>query len=82
MKKNIRIIGIPLVSWAIPQRCQHVSSALRYANVADRAAMYVGQSIGLIHAIPTCEDLLSKMVQEAEEQINKVQNSSNKKQFS
>ena len=39
----------------------------------DHAALYVGQSIGLIHDIPTCEELLSKMVQEAEEQINKIQ---------
>ena len=39
----------------------------------DHAALYVGQSIGLIHDIPTCEELLSEMVQEAEEQINKVE---------
>lgn len=38
----------------------------------SHAPLYVGQSIGLIHDIPTCEELLSKMIQEAEQQINKV----------
>ncbi|MBN2179246.1 MAG: nitronate monooxygenase [Deltaproteobacteria bacterium] len=35
----------------------------------DVAPMMVGQSIGLIHDIPTCEELIERMVHEAEEQI-------------
>ena len=36
-------------------------------------AMMVGQSIGLIHSVPTCAELLRDMMQEAVEQINSVQ---------
>jgi nitronate monooxygenase len=35
----------------------------------DLAPMMVGQSIGLIHDIVTCEELLERMAKEAEEQI-------------
>lgn len=38
----------------------------------DIAPMMVGQSIGLIHDVPTCKELLDRMVQEAEEQLSKV----------
>jgi len=36
----------------------------------DNAPLYVGQSIGLIHDIPTCAELLDRMVTEAGERIN------------
>jgi len=35
----------------------------------EAAPMYVGQSIGLIHDVPSCEELLERMVSEAEERI-------------
>jgi nitronate monooxygenase len=38
----------------------------------EAAPMYVGQSIGLIHDIPTCAELLDKMTREAEERIMAV----------
>jgi NAD(P)H-dependent flavin oxidoreductase YrpB (nitropropane dioxygenase family) len=34
--------------------------------------MMVGQSIGLIHDIPTCEELLEEMMREAEERISSM----------
>ncbi|HET57070.1 MAG TPA: nitronate monooxygenase [Deltaproteobacteria bacterium] len=40
----------------------------------DHAPLYVGQSIGLIHDIPTCADLLDRMVAEAGERINSIRN--------
>ncbi len=40
----------------------------------DHAPLYVGQSIGLIHDIPTCIELLDRMVAEAGERINSVRN--------
>jgi len=38
----------------------------------EAAPMYVGQSIGLIHDIPTCKELLERMVTKAEERINNL----------
>jgi len=38
----------------------------------DVAPMMVGQSIGLIHDVVTCKELLKRMADEAEEQIAKV----------
>ena len=38
----------------------------------EAAPMYVGQSIGLIHDVPTCRELLERMVFEAEERINNL----------
>lgn len=38
----------------------------------DVAPMMVGQSIGLIHDIPTCEELLETMVKEARKQLEEV----------
>ncbi|MBW2091952.1 MAG: nitronate monooxygenase [Deltaproteobacteria bacterium] len=38
----------------------------------DMAPMMVGQSIGLIHNIPTCAELIEGMMAEAEAQIKKV----------
>ena len=38
----------------------------------DYAVMGVGQSIGLIHDIPTCQELLDRMIIEAEEQITSI----------
>ena len=38
----------------------------------DAAPMYVGQSIGLIHDIPTCAELVERMIAEAREQVRKL----------
>ncbi len=38
----------------------------------EAAPMYVGQSIGLIHDVPSCEDLLERMVADAEARIKKL----------
>ncbi|MEN8210267.1 MAG: nitronate monooxygenase [Thermodesulfobacteriota bacterium] len=38
----------------------------------EAAPMYVGQSIGLIHDVPTCKELLERMVLDAEIQINNL----------
>ncbi len=38
----------------------------------EAAPMYVGQSIGLIHDVPTCKELLERMTSEAEERINNL----------
>jgi len=38
----------------------------------EAAPMYVGQSIGLIHDVPTCRELLERMIFEAEERINNL----------
>ncbi|MCD6581807.1 MAG: nitronate monooxygenase, partial [Desulfuromusa sp.] len=40
----------------------------------EAAPMYVGQSIGLIHDVPSCEELLERMVSEAEERIISLKN--------
>jgi len=56
---------IPLVSG------ERVLKAWETGDV-DAAPMMVGQSIGLIHSVPTCAELLKEMMQEAVEQINAV----------
>ncbi len=38
----------------------------------EAAPMYVGQSIGLIHNVPSCKELLEKMMSDAEERINNL----------
>lgn len=38
----------------------------------DVAPMMVGQSIGLIQDVPTCKELLERMVKEAEETLERV----------
>jgi len=38
----------------------------------DGAPLGIGQSIGLIHDVPTCRELLERMVRQAEERIAKV----------
>ena len=38
----------------------------------DAAPMYVGQSIGLINDIPTCAELLERMMAEAREQVRQL----------
>ncbi len=38
----------------------------------DAAPMYVGQSIGLINDIPTCAELVERMMAEAREQVRKL----------
>lgn len=38
----------------------------------DIAPMMVGQSIGLIHDVPTCKELLDRMMEEAEDQLAKI----------
>jgi len=40
----------------------------------EAAPMYVGQSIGLIHDVPTCRELLEKMMSDAEERIKNLKN--------
>jgi NAD(P)H-dependent flavin oxidoreductase YrpB (nitropropane dioxygenase family) len=56
---------IPLVSG------ERVLKAWETGDV-NAAPMMVGQSIGLIHSIPTCAELLKEMMQEAEERINAI----------
>lgn len=58
---------IPLVSG------ERVLKAWETGDV-NAAPMMVGQSIGLIHSIPTCAELLKDMMQEAVARINSVQN--------
>jgi nitronate monooxygenase len=48
---------------------ERISKAWDTGNVDD-AAMQVGQSIGLMHDIPSCKELLDRMIKEAEEQID------------
>ncbi len=57
---------IPLVSG------ERVLKAWETGDV-NAAPMMVGQSIGLIHSVPTCAELLKDMMQAAVEQINAVQ---------
>ncbi|NOX34880.1 MAG: nitronate monooxygenase [Deltaproteobacteria bacterium] len=56
---------IPLISG---KRCQE---AWKTGDV-DIAPMMVGQSIGMIHDIPTCAELLEKMMSETIERIDKI----------
>ena len=57
---------IPLVSG------ERVLKAWETGDV-NAAPMMVGQSIGLIHSVPTCAELLKDMMEEAVEQIRTVQ---------
>ena len=50
---------------------KRISDAWETGDV-DLAPMMVGQSIGLIHDIPTCEELLEEMMREAEERISSM----------
>ena len=59
---------IPLISG------KRVAEAWETGNV-DIAPMMVGQSIGLIHDIPTVNELLERMVMEAKEHLKKAQDS-------
>jgi nitronate monooxygenase len=54
---------IPLISG---ERCQ---KAWETGDV-EAAPMMVGQSIGLIHDIPSCKEFLERMMSEAEDRIN------------
>lgn len=56
---------IPLISG---ERCRN---AWENGDV-DAAPMMVGQSIGLIHSVPTCAELLETMMAEAEERLQAV----------
>jgi NAD(P)H-dependent flavin oxidoreductase YrpB (nitropropane dioxygenase family) len=49
---------------------ERMKDAWEGGNV-DLAPMMVGQSIGLIHDVVTCEELLKRMMDEAEEEIQK-----------
>ena len=57
---------IPLVSG------ERVLKAWETGDV-NAAPMMVGQSIGLIHSVPTCAELLKEMMQEAIGKIHAVQ---------
>jgi nitronate monooxygenase len=50
---------------------KRISDAWETGDV-DLAPMMVGQSIGLIHNISTCEELLEEMMRDAEEQISLI----------
>ena len=50
---------------------KRISDAWETGDV-DLAPMMVGQSIGLIHNIPTCAELLEDMMREAEDQISLI----------
>jgi NAD(P)H-dependent flavin oxidoreductase YrpB (nitropropane dioxygenase family) len=50
---------------------ERMKDAWEDGNV-DIAPMMVGQSIGLIHDIPTCQELLDGMMEEAEVQLAKI----------
>jgi NAD(P)H-dependent flavin oxidoreductase YrpB (nitropropane dioxygenase family) len=56
---------IPLVSG------ERVLKAWETGDV-NAAPMMVGQSIGLIHSIPTCAELLKEMMQEATDRVNAI----------
>jgi enoyl-CoA hydratase/carnithine racemase len=56
---------IPLISG---EKCKN---AWQTGDV-DTAPMMVGQSIGLIHSVPTCVELLETMMAEAEERLQAV----------
>ncbi len=58
---------IPLLSG------KKVKEAWELGNVED-APMMMGQSVGLVKDIPTCKELIERMVKEAREDINRVAN--------
>jgi nitronate monooxygenase len=57
---------IPLVSGERVLKASHTGDV-------NAAPMKVGQSIGLIHSVPTCAELLKDMMEEAVGQIRNVQ---------
>jgi len=56
---------IPLISG------ERVKEAWQSGNV-DRAPMMMGQSVGLVNDIPTCKELIERMVAEAETDIERL----------
>jgi NAD(P)H-dependent flavin oxidoreductase YrpB (nitropropane dioxygenase family) len=58
---------IPLISG------ERVREAWATGDV-DRAPMMMGQSVGLVHDIPTCKELIERMVAEAEADIERLTN--------
>ena len=58
---------IPLISG------QRVKEAWEFGNV-DNAPMMMGQSVGLVKDIPTCKDLIERIVMEARSDIERVTN--------
>ncbi|HOO70482.1 MAG TPA: nitronate monooxygenase [Spirochaetota bacterium] len=56
---------IPLMSG---ERCKRAWAE----GDVDIAPMMVGQSVGLVHDVVSCKELLARMCQEAEEQITKI----------
>jgi nitronate monooxygenase len=58
---------IPLISG------QRVKDAWEFGNV-DNAPMMMGQSVGLVKDIPSCKDLLERIVAEAKADIENVTN--------
>jgi NAD(P)H-dependent flavin oxidoreductase YrpB (nitropropane dioxygenase family) len=56
---------IPLISG------ERVREAWATGNV-DRAPMMMGQSVGLVHDIPTCKELIERMVAEAKTDIDRL----------
>ena len=50
---------------------QRIKEAWETGNV-EYAPLMVGQSIGLIRDIPSCEDLLKRMTEEAEDCLRKA----------
>jgi 2-nitropropane dioxygenase. len=58
---------IPLISG------KKVKKAWETGNV-DEAPMMMGQSVGLVKDIPTCKDLIERMVTEAKADIKRVVN--------
>lgn len=62
---------IPLISG------ERVKEAWEFGNV-DNAPMMMGQSVGLVKDIPTCKDLIARIVAEAKADIERVTNIFNK----
>jgi NADH:quinone reductase (non-electrogenic) len=58
---------IPLMSG------KRVKEAWETGNV-DIAPMMMGQSVGLVHDVPTCKELIQRMAAEAKEEIERVRN--------
>jgi len=56
---------LPLISG------KRVKEAWETGNV-DLAPMMMGQSVGLVHDIPTCRDLIERMVGDAKKEISRV----------
>lgn len=56
---------LPLISG------KRVQEAWETGNV-DLAPMMMGQSVGLVHDVPTCKELIERMAKEAKEEISRV----------